>query len=252
MNNLELAFIKLAKMFPKQQAGVGAPGFLGTFTRNASKSLNLQNEGNRVPRFIYHLTSKENAETIFANGKLEPKTDDLLFGNGIFAIDLQNYFKRWELSDLLDFFKNKDFKECTILRIPTSKLDLSLLRIRDSDILTPGLDFHVLINRVKKQLLEKYDTDIVGFLKLAETNNEVREDAIKQLRPFIEKSLTSSGLTPKIKAKKKAIEFMYPNTITTEGIQQLGTTNMSDKTPKEIFTELLRGFPEEKSLEMLI
>jgi hypothetical protein len=74
----------------------------------------------------------------------------------------------------------------------------------------------------------------------------------KNDQPFIEKSLTSSGLAPKMKAKKKAIEFMYPDAISTDGIQRLGTTNMLDKTPKEIFTEMLRGFPEEKSLEILI
>ena len=251
MNSLELALIKLAKMYPKQKAGAGASGFLGTLTRDACKSLNLQNEGTRVPRFIYHLTSKENAQTIFTKGKIEPRTNDLLFGNGIFAIDLQNYFKRWQLQDLLDFFKAKNISECTILKIPTNKLDLSLLRIRDSDILTSGLDFHVLINRVRNQLMEKYNTDIAGLCRLIETNNAVKEDAIKQLRPFIEKSLTSSGLSPKLKAKKKAIEFMYPDAISTDGIQQLGTTSMEGKTPKEIFIELLRGFPEEKSIEIL-
>lgn len=147
-------------------------------------------------------------------------------------------------------------EELTILRIPTKELEKSLLRIRSADILTAGLDFHVLINKTIKTLMKKYNVDKDGLLKLIENNNSVKKDVIKELKPFIETSLTSSGLTPKLKAKKKAIEFMYPREISTASIEQLGTAKVfvnpnELKNPKEILSELLKGFPEEKALQLL-
>lgn len=255
MSNFEIALMNLAKMFPKAKAGRGASGFLSTFTRNASKSLNLSNQGNKTPRYIYHFTSNKNAKIIFEKGFLEPKTDDLLFGNGIFAIDLQNFIKRWDKSNLLEFC-TKGSQDLTILKISTQDLEKSLLRVRSADILTPGLDYHVLINKVKKALMKKYNVDEEGLLKLIENNSDVKNNAIKELKPFIETSLTSSGLTPKLKAKKKAIEFMYPEEIPTNSIEQLGVANVSVgpnelRSPKEILSELLKGYPEEKALKLL-
>ena len=55
--------------------------------------------------------------------------------------------------------------------------------------------------------MKKYNVDEEGLLKLIENNSDVKNDAIKKLKPFIETSLTSSGLTPKLKAKKRLLNL---------------------------------------------
>ena len=236
-------------LLKKMSLGAGAPGFLKNFTRDSTKNLNLSIEGNRMPRYIYHFTSKKNAELIFNSGYLEP-ADDMLFGKGCFAVDLQNFLKRWKHNRLISF-GHKETNELTLLKISTKELNKDLLKIRDIDVLTPGLDFHILINKKRKYFCQKYNVSMDELCKLMEQNPNIKKEIESELEPFIKKVLLSSGLTPLLKGKKKAIEFMYPEPIPISAIEQLGTTNTVNKNAQEILSELLVGYPEEQALKIL-
>ncbi len=49
----------------------------------------------KVPRYIYHITTQKNYRSILNDGLLKT-TEDPFCGNGVFAIELINFFKRWK------------------------------------------------------------------------------------------------------------------------------------------------------------
>ena len=48
----------------------------------------------KVPRFIYHMTNKENYKKIMESGELRT-SQDALFGEGVFTMELDNFFRHW-------------------------------------------------------------------------------------------------------------------------------------------------------------
>lgn len=94
----------------------------------------------KIPRFVYHITSRNNYNKLLADGTLR-MSKDLFCGEGVFASELNNIFKNsaraWKGRSLLDEivkFTNKDSSNIVILKIPTSSIDMDKLYVRSHNI----------------------------------------------------------------------------------------------------------------------
>lgn len=198
----------------------------------------------KVPRYIYHLTSKANYDSILQDGFIKPTQNKFFVKNGVYALELANFFKRWKINkdwgyDDLQYlllrhivkwmqFVQQDTNELVILKIPTSELDLSKLKIR-------------CLNKLFKH-----------------------EDEFETLAPGLQSHLrgeTPVSKAPLYKRRKNAIEYIYDGSIPVEKAKRIGNiVNVASlrKSPafslhpvKFIMQALLSGTPESKGAELL-
>lgn len=97
-----------------------------------------------VPRYLYHLTTKNNYQQMLKDGYIKGYHDEDIRTNlsGIFMLDLRNFTKRWMTTgidcgeQLLTFAKclimqaSKDDSNIVALKIPTKTLNMSKLKCR--------------------------------------------------------------------------------------------------------------------------
>ncbi len=97
-----------------------------------------------VPRYLYHLTTKNNYQQMLKDGYIKVNHDADIRSNlnGIFMLDLKNFTKRWMSmgidcgEHLLTFAKallmqaSKDGSNIVVLKIPTKTLYLNKLKCR--------------------------------------------------------------------------------------------------------------------------
>ena len=235
------------------------------------KLLGIKRGSHELPRFIYHLTSKANYDAIVSTGYIRPANDTLFKGQGIFAVDLANLFKRWgrnpawDNDSLREQLLNRVAKETddiVILRIPTAKLDKEAIRLRNQNkffFLTYSGSFKKVIDEavaaVNKRVSilndeEKWDRLFSDFL---------REHIPAELHELI------TGLPAKsrnlLKQKKAAYEYIYQNQIPVDCFEKIGEVNLAtvkksanfdDKNPiRSIFSALLKDTPEQKATAMI-
>ncbi len=186
----------------------------------------------KIPRFLYHLTNAENYKSILKDGKIKP---NILMSEpqGVFMIELNNFFKHWSnqfskfnnsssMSDLkIDLINQvkKESNKIVLLKIPTSNLEKQKLIIRSQNRLFTPMPF----NSGKQVWSEWNENRFSGY-------------------PVEKSNLFNQ--------RKEAIEYVFKGDI--EG-QKIGEFDF-DKTLgdqvsiKTIFSQLLRGQPEEKAL----
>lgn len=101
-------------------------------------SARSQNGQSAVPRFLYHITSKKNYESMLKDGFIRTSQDaaDMTNLNGVFMFDLKNFTKRWCNTgfsmgdDFLTLAKSLFLKgssktsNIVVLKVPTKKLTL--------------------------------------------------------------------------------------------------------------------------------
>ena len=190
----------------------------------------------KIPRFLYHMTTKANYEKIVSDNFLRGSKQYGTFNGSshvdsaydcVFLIELTNFFKRWRKSNDWSFdtlqkalieqvAKGKD--EIVILKIPTFNLNPANIFIRSQN-----------------ELFCKSSTNRQNFV--------------------------SAKMSSLYKQRKHAIEYMYSGLIGTSGIEKIG--ELSIKTLKEsaeydhtrpirsLFINLLKGTPEVKGAELL-
>lgn len=123
---------------------------LDILATNAISCVDLLDKSIKLPKSLYHLTSKSNYERIIKSGKLmtsswEKAQDGL---DGVYMIDKDNFLHTWFDKKYPSIFPKKDDfdkqpsmgeqilkwtsrgGDFVVIEIPTSKLDLSKLRIR--------------------------------------------------------------------------------------------------------------------------
>ncbi|MBR3605690.1 MAG: hypothetical protein IKL52_06655 [Candidatus Gastranaerophilales bacterium] len=98
-----------------------------------------------LPDFIYHITSKENYEKILKDGKMkisEWEANSANGCNGIYFVDKDNFLNKWlgrkapellgdcDIGEMLMMWTCKGTDGSVVIKIPTSKLDLTKLRFR--------------------------------------------------------------------------------------------------------------------------
>lgn len=185
-----------------------------------------------IPRYLYHMTTKQNYESILKSGKIHTSCDCSRSNlDGVFMFDMQNFSKRWantviqtpnakvNLGSVLLCKKIRDFEDASkgldivLLKIPTKGMDISKLRVRPQQILT------------------KNSQEILNG----------------------DSALYKSIYTH----RKNAIEYIYENNIDTSHLEKVGTTTLkfesiddlaktAQASPFDILLNLVKGHPEEK------
>jgi hypothetical protein len=226
----------------------------------------------KIPRFIYHVTNKSNYESMLKDGVIKTTQDDL-FGQGIFAVELTNLFKRWRVNKS---WRNQSLQEklvkhvakgnnhIIILKIPTEKLNQDLLKVRSQNVLFSrgnSVSFTKIIDNV----------DVEKELKLLPRGkNGFGSKAISFFRKNLleKKSLAThllegspANVSKLFKQRKQALEYIYKEEIPIIAAEKIGEVNIEKlrasaeynptKPMRSIFTALLKGTPEAKGAELL-
>lgn len=202
----------------------------------------------KIPRYIYHFTNKKNYESILKDGFIKVgDCDPYLEGKGVFAVDLQNYFKRWGFSkdwgeqlfvsllrEVASWRKSvfEGAQNLVVLRIPTAKLDLSKLKIRSQNL----------------------------FFRHKYSGKRLQSESLS-LREHLN-GFTSAKVARRFTNKKEAIEYIYQDNIPINAVEQIG--NIVDvpllrarpdvsynEIGKTILKEALNGTNEAKGLHLL-
>lgn len=201
----------------------------------------------KIPRYIYHMTSKANYESMLRDGYIKTSDYKLHVDKGIYAFDLPNFYKRWGINkdwgydDLQRIILRHIVKwtnsaqsgssDLVILRIPTSNLDIDKLSVRS-------------LNK------------LFSF--------EQTETFFRNLGPKLQEHL--AGNTPAREAplytrRKDAIEFIYKDNIPIENAEQIGNiVNVAELRKDDKFTanpvkfimqNLLAGTSEVKGANLM-
>ena len=202
----------------------------------------------KIPRYIYHMTSKANYDSMLKDGFIRTGETMLHVDKGIYAFDLMNFFKCWSkpnrdwgyddlqriiLRHIVKWMQTMDSRknELVILKIPTSKLNQDKLFVRS-------------LNKL---------------FKMEESKQKFR-DMPYSLQEHLQGE-TPACKAPLYKMRKEAIEFIYKEDIPIDSAEQLGSiVNIPSLRKKEEFTinpvnyiirTSLAGTPEVKYAEML-
>lgn len=199
-------------------------------------SSNTYNNRRSIPRYLYHLTSKKNYDSILKTGMLNAyqDTDTTTNLNGVFLFDLTNFLKRWcnigfsfnsgntPFSLAKALFLNTIIKDPNIvlLKIPTKNLPTDMLRCRVQDI-----------------------------------NPTISENPANNGEPATNQKHYTR--------KRKAIEYIFQGNIPLEKTSKVGELNFGIKVTKpqdttlfnkidvlDFLHKLFKNQPEEKAIEL--
>lgn len=181
----------------------------------------------KIPRYLYHVTTKANYESMLKTGALRV-SDPGGLGSGVYMLELQNMIKHYGnhngyrgLERLLGQGSLHGGDELVLLRIPTSKLNASRLSIRDNG--TP-----------------------VG----------IKPSQFK-VTDFIGDSAVNSKL---YKQRKVGLEYVYPHDIDINNVSMVGSAKIkpiiegeliSDTEALSVWKTLTEGKPEHRAFEVL-
>ena len=147
----------------------------------------------KIPRYLYHVTTRPNYESMLKTGTLRV-SDPGGLGSGVYMFELQNMINHYGnhngyrgLERLLEQASLHGGDELVLLRIPTSKLNASRLAIRDNG--AP-------INLIPSQF---------------------------NVTNFIGDSAVSSKL---YKQRKVGLEYIYPHDININNVSEIGSAKI--------------------------
>ena len=165
----------------------------------------------KTPRFLYHLTTKENYANMLQTGEINPSSDKLC-GQNIFMFDMINFFKRWTKQFeggalaksidkmLLCKMVGKKDTSIVLLRIPTKSMNIEKLCIRSQDALFTAGDY---VLQTQKSLLNKYNCASIAELLEIIKNDEKALHVTNVYKLSIQANLTSAKINGKIFARNK-------------------------------------------------
>ncbi len=230
----------------------------------------------KIPRFIYHLTNKTNYESMLKDGFIKMSLDNL-GGDGVFMVELTNFFKRWgnnkawqndSLQKKLINHAMQEDSSLVILKIPTGKLNHDLLRVRSQNKLFSWL-YSPHCNYVRNEVgqsmkslpsTSRFNWERLMYERLKEyfSNKEVDKNILHIMEGNCAKNAKS------YKQKKEAIEYIYRDNIPMTNVQKIGEIDFKDITGlllsfdydaqrpvRSIFVNLLEGNPEVKGAKLL-
>ena len=224
----------------------------------------------KIPRFIYHMTNKRNYESMLCDGIIKTSPDELL-GNGVFATELTNLFKRWRkckswgsvsLQERLIEQVAKGNDEIVILKIPTAKLDSDKLVIRSQNRLFNWAFSDNAEDAFKQIRKMGNESSPNGWLNKV---REILKDIITKQESKKSADHLTTGASAKMsglyKQRKEALEYVYLDNISMSNVEKIGEVNIAElrknteydpiRPMKSIFTNLLKGTPEVKGAELL-
>lgn len=195
----------------------------------------------KIPRFLYHLTTEENYQSMLKDGIVEARRSLFDSISGVSMLELSNFFKRWKVlkgfneehlgEKLLSQVTQKAAKSKIIaLKIPTGSIDKSKLIIRSQNILFSASR-------------EEYWDDMAKYLEAPDKAKDYMKHICKG---------DSSKNSKLYKQRKNAIEYIYPQDIDIAKVEKIGEAdiNLDDKLPlKEILSKLFKSKLEKLAFE---
>lgn len=179
-----------------------------------------------VPRYLYHLTTKNNYQQMLKDGYIKGYHDEDIRTNlsGIFMLDLRNFTKRWMTTgidcgeQLLTFAKclimqaSKDGSNIVALKIPTKTLNMNKLKCRsqisENNIHITNGDFatnqkHYTRRKEPIEYICETDIPIKNATKIGETDTGFNlEKALEELSEDYSKRID----------EKKILKTLFKNT----------------------------------------
>lgn len=230
----------------------------------------------KIPRFLYHITSKENYTKMLSDGYIIPKDKDLFIQKpAVYFTDITNLLKRWSrakdngggniLYMLLDHCKGSvgpDKNDIVILKIPTAKLEQEKLKIRSQNRFMAKADNALRLIIHKVNVLHLEDKKEYSNLPQSEVSALARRQAQQIMLQKADKSdyinhlfLGDNAKYSKLyKQRKEAIEYFYSEKINIKDVEKIGEATLPkdfEGQANNIFKQLLKGTKEQNALEHL-
>lgn len=227
---------KLTELIDPQKAGVAT-------TMPTLESLSKAGLSTEPPEFLYHLTSKENYESMLETKRIFQGYDKCS-GRSVFTFELGNFHQHWDkILDTEVELKAKLLKQAAkrgddvvLLQIPTSTLKKDRLFIRSQNayfkcfkksiydyneekiakIFTPEN------KRIVKEGKTTFEKLVSDFYKILIKENEA---------PLTAKHIlgeTPAGFASLLSAKGEPIEYMYREDIMMDAVKKIGEIKLSD------------------------
>ena len=220
-----------------------------------------KNGKHKIPRYIYHLTSKEAWEEIQKSGKIKTSDSDYLFSDGVYTIELENFVKDWGRKPAWD---NESLQQRLLaqtagnssgivaLRIPTEKLDHKKFKIRSQDrffmsVKPQGQSFW-------REICERYSRTENGW------HNLVEDFAPKHIYEHCTNGDEAKN-SHLYKQRKEAIEYIYQEDIPLDVVDcvakcDIGLLEFSphfdrNRIARSFFMHLFEGLPEQKAVSFM-
>jgi Holliday junction resolvase RusA-like endonuclease len=207
----------------------------------------------KIPRYLYHLTGARKYNSMLQDGIIKTSDSDL-YTQGVFMIELDNFFKKWKRNSSWDNSCLQDdlirqaaswTDNLVLLKIPTQILNSNQLKIRSQNIFFEGKDI-----REAQESLTCRKNGIIAKRKLS------KSDVDNHL-----KGTTPATNARKYKNKGDAIEYIYANSIPISKVEKMGEINIRElkKAPNfnpehkihDIFASLFSGKSEEKGTKLI-
>ena len=179
----------------------------------------------KIPRYLYHLTDPMSAEKILKDGRILKSDFTLGFREkAVFLFDLKNFTKRWNRNKI---WEGNDLAKDLLIHCSNDSLNLTLLRIPT--------------DKLKKEDLRIRNLN--HLFKLMKKTKHVKEGA-----PATE--------SKRYKARKLAIEYLYPHEIDACNIDVLGTVEYfrnvyRKESLKGVFLKMFENQPEINCIKTL-
>lgn len=197
-----------------------------------------------IPRNLYHVTTSSAYENMQKTGKIEVRRACDSIGKQLFMFDIKNFTRFWKQTKnvieqprttLLNLISKQGLLgdgEIVLLKIPSSALDKSKLRIRVQEDMRCGV---VADASTRFKIDEKHpiSNGLKGFVKLGGITGDK---------------------APLCNQRGKAIEWIYPYDIPIEKVELVGSAhldakavdeaNKSMKDMPEVWEKLTNGKPE--------
>ena len=220
----------------------------------------------KIPRFLYHMTSKYNYEQMLSSGTIR-MSEDLMCGKGIFTSELNNLFKRGSqplgdttlINRLIEQVNTCDDK-IVLFRIPTAAIDKNKLFVRSHKIVT-DLCFSREVSSAVKALNEECKQSY-NWNNYMSKLKEIISNALDKLnsKDIVEhlQANTPAEMANLYKQRKHAIEYIYKDTIPISVVEKIGECDVkkakevSEYPIRNIFSLLLKDRAELKGTGLLI
>ncbi len=214
----------------------------------------------KVPRYLYHLTSRENYQKILESGYIKPGNDHFPFG--VYMLELDSFSKYWGKSMRNDLVRKcGGSNELVMLKIPTSSIDTSKIRLRTQNDVEGKLGSEIeewfnftRMPDERKNLLTKLIKDYG------------EKEAIKRYLDYLPKKYEhlvkgiEGRFTNLYKQRKSDLEFIYDAEIPISNVEYIGGFNYKkefgnglqysfeklydENLAKSVFGKLLQTKPE--------
>ncbi len=229
------------------------PNFIGI--QDALQAAQAPFGKHKIPRFLYHVTSQKNYESMLSDGYLYAHKGVCINTPSVYCFDLQNFISRFlntnggqKIKSLLE-----ELNDIVILKIDTKGLNHNKLLCRT---LQPREKF---LEMAFSDKFQKFEPMVNKMLAAGKSEDEILFAVLNEVSPSMAHELfrgIPAQFSKLFKQQKKLIEFLYTQDIPMDKVEKIGSvvksSDINSANPVRKFLEkLLEGAPEQKAIEFL-